>query len=593
MERNDLTQPICFFQCALFNVVLRLFFIFLDNILMSYELRVMNYFRTTIKTLILLLLWQTSVQLVTQAQDIQGQAIKFGRVLKLVESFYVDTVNINKLTERAITEMLSTLDPHSIYISKDEMAEMNQPLEGNFEGIGISFNVFQDTLVVMTTIPGGPSEKVGLRPGDRIIKVDAKNIAKIGLKTADVFKLLRGDKGTKVNLTVLRKGEHNPLEFTIIRDKIPIFSLDASFMLNKETAYIKLNKFAATTIDEYKEAMKSLNANAKVKSLVLDLRGNGGGFLGAAYELANQFLDEKKLIVYTEGTHSPRRDYFSTTRGDFVNGNLVILIDEGSASASEIVSGAIQDWDRGVLIGRRSFGKGLVQQPFPLNDGSMIRLTTAHYYTPAGRNIQKPYKEDIKDYRNEYIKRYERGEMFNKDSISLPDSLMMRTLVTKRKVYGGGGIMPDLFIPLDTSRYYRYFNNLVRKNVLFPFVVGFIDRNRDQLKAQYKTFTDFKNNFQVTDTLMAILIKAGEKEGIKRDDESLKISGAIIARQIRALVARDLYEAGCYYQIMLEDDKEVKKAIEILSDQKGFDQYLNKVEEKKGFFSKLFSHKKV
>src|ERR1035437_8635648 len=500
----------------------------------------MNYFRTTIKTLILLLLLLTSVQLATKAQDIQGQAIKFGRVLKLVESFYVDTVNINKLTERAITEMLSTLDPHSIYISKDEMAEMNQPLEGNFEGIGISFNVFQDTLVVMTTIPGGPSEKVGLRPGDRIIKVDAKNIAKIGLKTADVFKLLRGDKGTKVNLSVLRKGEHAPLEFTIIRDKIPIFSLDASFMLDKETAYIKLNKFAATTIDEYKEAMKSLTANAKVKSLVLDLRGNGGGFLGAAYELANQFLDEKKLIVYTEGIHSPRRDYFSTTRGDFVNGNLVILIDEGSASASEIVSGAIQDWDRGVLIGRRSFGKGLVQQPFPLNDGSMIRLTTAHYYTPAGRNIQKPYKEDIKDYKNEYIKRFEKGEMFNKDSISLPDSLMMRTLVTKRKVYGGGGIMPDIFIPMDTSRYYRYFNNLVRKNVLFPFVVGFIDKNRNQLKAQYKTFTDFKNNFLVTDTMMEVLIKAGEKEGIKRDDESLKISGAIIERQIRALIARDL-----------------------------------------------------
>jgi len=522
------------------------------------------------------LLLLTSVQLVTSAQDIQGQAIKFGRVLKLIESFYVDTTNINKLTENAISEMLSTLDPHSIYISKDEVAEMNQPLEGNFEGIGISFNVFQDTLMVMTTIPGGPAEMVGLRPGDRIVKVDAKSIVNIGLKTADVYKLLRGDKGTTVNLIVIRKGEHAPLEFTIIRDKIPIFSLDASFMLNKETAYIKLNKFAATTIDEYKVAIKELSDKAKVKNLVLDLRGNGGGFLGAAYELANQFLEEKKLIVYTEGTHSPRRDYFSTTRGDFIQGNLIVLIDEGSASASEIVSGAIQDWDRGVLIGRRTYGKGLVQQPFPLNDGSMIRLTTAHYYTPAGRNIQKPYKDDIKNYKNEYFKRFTNGEMFNKDSISLPDSLMIKTLVTKRKVYGGGGIMPDIFVPMDTSIYYRYSNNLIRKNVLFPFVVGFIDKNRDQIKTKYKSVADFKDNFHVTDIMMDELIKAGEKEGIKKDEESLKISGVIIARQIKALVARDMFDMGAYYQIMIEDDKEVEKALEILSDQKGFNRYLNK-----------------
>ena len=536
----------------------------------------MNYLDAVKKSLLLLLIFISLDPVVIFAQDVQSQAIKFGRVLNLIDNFYVDTTNVNKLTEHAISELLSTLDPHSVYISKDEVAEMNQPLEGNFEGIGISFNIFQDTLMVMTTIPGGPSESVGLKPGDRIVKVNEKVIVGIGLKNQEVFKLLRGDKGTRVNLVIIRKGEKAPLDFTIIRDKIPIFSVDASFLLNKETAYIKLNKFAATTISEYQEAMKSLSAKAKIKNLVLDLRGNGGGFLGAAYDLANQFLEENKLIVYTEGIHSPRRDYLSTTRGDFIQGNLIILIDEGSASASEIVSGAIQDWDRGVLIGRRSFGKGLVQQPFSLNDGSVIRLTTAHYYTPAGRNIQKPYKDDIKNYRNEYLKRYEKGEMFSKDSISLPDSLMMKTLVTKRKVYAGGGIMPDIFIPMDTSMYYRYFNNLVRKNVLFPFVVGFIDKNRELIKAKYKSFDDFKLNFHVDDQEMEELIKAGEKEKVKRDDESLKVSGVIIARQIRALVAREIYNSGSYYQIMIEDDKEVEKALEILSNQHDFNRYLNK-----------------
>lgn len=524
--------------------------------------------------LLSLLLPFTTIQ--SQAQDIQSQAVKFGRVLRLIETYYVDTTNVSKLTERAITEMLATLDPHSVYISKDEVKEMNQPLEGNFEGIGISFNIFQDTLVVMTTIPGGPSERVGLHPGDRIVKVDGKNIAKIGLKNNDVFGMLRGAKGTKVNLSILRNSEKNPLDFTIIRDKIPIYSLDAAFLLNKETAYMKLNRFSATSVEEYTKAMKSLSESGKVKNLVLDLRGNGGGYLGAAYELVNKFLDEKKLIVYTEGTHSPRRDYYSTTKGDFVNVNLVLLIDEGSASASEIVAGAIQDWDRGVIIGRRSFGKGLVQQPFELNDGSMIRLTTAHYYTPAGRNIQKPYKEDIKDYRNEYYKRMEKGEMFNKDSISFPDSLMKLTLVTKRHVYSGGGIMPDIFMPMDTSKYYRYFNDLVRKNVLFPYVVGFIDKNRDNIKTKYPVFNDFKRGFQVTPEMIDNLVKAGEKEKIKKDEASLKVSGKNIARQIKALIARDIYEPEAYYEVMIEDDKEVEKAIEVLSNPKIYNKYLGR-----------------
>lgn len=510
------------------------------------------------------------------AQDVQSQAIKFGRVLKLVDAFYVDTANINKLTENAITDLLSRLDPHSVYITKAEVEEMNQPLEGNFEGVGISFNIIQDTLIVMTTIPGGPSEKVGLRPGDRIVKVDAKNIASTGIKSQDVFGLLRGPKGTTVVLKIVRKGEDSPLEFTIIRDKIPIYSLDAAFMLNKETAFIKLNRFSATTIEEYTNAVKSLEKQGKLKNMVLDLRGNGGGYLGAAYELANQFLEAKKLIVYTEGSHSPRKDYLSNTNGDFLKGNLIILIDEGTASASEIVSGAIQDWDRGVLIGRRTFGKGLVQQPFALNDGSIIRLTTAHYYTPAGRNIQKPYKDNPENYRNDYVKRYESGELFNKDSISTADSLMTKTLVTKRKVFGGGGIVPDIFVPLDTSVHYRYFNNLVRKNIFFPYVVSYIDQNRKEVLKKYPDFQSFRDNFKVASATLDELMVLGEKSGIKKEPESVKELKDVIFRQIRALIARDLYEPWHYYRIMLEDDVEVKKAIELLSDPKSYSRLLNR-----------------
>lgn len=494
----------------------------------------------------------------------------------MVDAFYVDTTNMGKLTESAIVGLLAKLDPHSVYITKSEVEEMNQPLEGNFEGIGISFNILRDTLIVMTTIPGGPSEKVGLRPGDRIIRVDAKNIASTGIKNQDVFGMLRGPKGTTVTLKVLRRGESAPLDFTIVRDKIPIYSLDAAFRIGKETAFIKLNRFSATSIQEYTEAMKKLEKEGKITNMILDLRGNGGGYLGAAYELANQFLEANKLIVYTEGVHSPRRDYFSKTNGDFLKGNLVILIDEGSASASEIVSGAIQDWDRGVLIGRRTFGKGLVQQPFELNDGSMIRLTTAHYYTPAGRNIQKPYKDDPENYRNDYVRRYERGELFNKDSISHADSLMTTTLVTKRKVFGGGGIMPDLFVPLDTSVHYKYFNLLIRKNIFFPYVVSYIDQHRKELLVRYPNFQLFRDNFAVPANMPDEIMALGEKSGVKREEESMKALQKQVFRQIRALIARDLYEPGDYYKIMIEDDQEVKKAVELLADPKAFARSLNR-----------------
>lgn len=540
-----------------------------------------------------------------KAQDVQNSTMKYGRLLRLIDSYYVDTTNVDALTEKAIVEVLRSLDPHSVYISKAEVEKMNEPLQGNFEGVGISFNVYRDTLMVVTTVAGGPSEKVGMRAGDRIVAVDAKNIAGVGLKNADVYDYLRGKKGTKVELKVKRKGEPNLLDFTVIRDKIPINSLDASYMLNENTGYIKLNKFAATTTAEFFDAIKALKAGAKLNNLVLDLRGNGGGYLNAAIELADQFLSAYKLIVYTQGSHAEKKEYTSTALGELEQGKLILLIDDGSASASEIVAGAIQDWDRGVLIGRRSFGKGLVQQPFPLTDGSMVRLTTAHYYTPSGRCIQKPYNEGIDEYQKDYLKRMKSGELFSKDSIVENKTQKYATKVSNRTVYGGGGIMPDVFVPLDTSKYYIYYNTLNRKNVVYTGVLDIMDANREQFKAKYPDFKTFNEKFAVSDEMVEKIMAAGDKidapketpeiktedgdgkvvknavankkDNTKPDAKSVEFARPLLKKQIKALIARDLFSLSYYFEVMNAEDDVIKKAVEVIS--------------KKGQYEKILSGK--
>jgi carboxyl-terminal processing protease len=505
----------------------------------------------------------------TAQESVQQNQLKFGRLLRLVDGYYVDSADVDKLTEKAIIHLLSELDPHSVYISKDEVDKMNEPLQGNFEGIGISFNIFKDTLLVTAIIPGGPSEKVGIRAGDRIVKVDKKNIAGTGIKNSDVFDLLRGVKGTTVEIQVLRRNVDEMLDFAIVRDKIPIYSLDASYMLDEETGFIKLNKFSATTTDEFTQAINELKA-LNMQNLILDLRGNGGGYLKTAIEISDQFIGNNKLIVYTDGQNDPKREYKATSRGNFREGSLVILVDESSASASEIVSGAVQDWDRGLIIGRRSFGKGLVQKPYFLTDGSMVRLTTAHYYTPSGRAIQKPYRNGVEEYRRDYLDRFSTGQLFSADSIFLPDSLKFKTMVSGRDVYGGGGIMPDIFIPMDTSAHNRYYNRLRRNNIVYNFVLDYVDSNRSNLQKQYPDFEAFNKNFEVTSPMIENIVAAGEKEGIERDEASLSFTLRTMEKEIKALIARDIYTRNEFYRIIFEDDEAVIKALEVIENKERY-----------------------
>ncbi len=498
-----------------------------------------------------------------QQHDPKKSDQKFAAALQIIRLQYVDTTNEEKLTEAAIAAMLKELDPHSVYMSKSDIDKANEPLIGNFDGIGVQFNIIKDTIIVITPVPNGPSEKLGIMSGDKIVKIDGEDAVGKDINSEYVVKKLRGPKGSSVKVSIFRRGKKELLEYTIVRDKIPINSLDAAYMATSEIGYIKLNKFAQNTMAEFSEALKKLKKSG-MKSLILDLRDNSGGYLNTAIELADEFLKKDEMIVYTEGVNSPRQVNIATSVGEFEKGKLVVLINEGSASASEIVTGAVQDWDRGLVIGRRSFGKGLVQRPFTLPDLSVIRLTTAHYYTPTGRCVQKPYNDGVEKYYKDLQDRYKHGELMNPDSIKFPDSLKYYT-PNKRVVYGGGGIMPDIFIPLDTTKFSDYYSDLLRKNIINQFVLKYLEDNREKLKAKYPDVEAFLKGYFIDEAFMNSFFAFSDAEGVKKDEAGYKTSELYIKNFIKAWIARNLWDYDAYWRISNEEDDvfiEAVKAIE-------------------------------
>lgn len=555
----------------------------------------------------------------SQQDSLRIATNKTGQTLALINYFYVDTASLDIIADKGIEAMLKELDPHSIFINKDEVKKMNEPLEGNFDGIGVSFQFMNDSIHVVEVISGGPAEKVGMLAGDIIIKVDDDVATGDTIKNDWVFKHLRGEKGTKVKVTVKRANRKEPIVFTITRDKIPLHSIDTWFMVDEQIGYVRLSRFAQTSTDEFIQAVKELQKEG-MKDLIFDLRSNGGGYLNIAFEIGDHFLSGNKMIVYTEGVKSPKQTYDATRKGLFEEGRLIILVDEYSASASEIVSGAVQDWDRGIILGRRTFGKGLVQRPFPLEDKSQIRLTTSRYYTPSGRCIQKPYDEGVEAYKNDYAQRYKHGEMTNADSIHFADSLKYKTN-KGRTVYGGGGIMPDIFIPMDTSRASDYLINLRSKSLFNNFTLNWVEENRENFLKKAPEFSNFSKEYDKLNLLKDFEAYA-EKEGVTKNEikkewvnqivmdylkneindsnaanyqsyeeyakkltakenlvkeiiekakaedkkaENLnKESEIYIATTLKALIARNLYGTKYFYMCTSETDDELQKAIEIL-----------------------------
>jgi carboxyl-terminal processing protease len=478
-----------------------------------------------------------------------GEFNKLSDVLSYIQQEYVDTVDREMLVNSSIEKMLQALDPHSAYIPAEELRSANEPLEGNFEGIGVEFHIQSDTIMVVSALSGGPSEAVGIRAGDRIVKVEDTLVAGVGITNAEVMQKLRGPGGTKVNVKIARRGVSKLLDFTITRGKIPIYSLDVAYMVNDSTGYIKISRFAATTYEEFMQAALPLKKKG-MKHLVLDLRGNPGGYLDAATKLADEFLDKNKTIVYTEGKSRPRSNYESTASGDFENTNVVILIDEGSASASEIVAGALQDWDRATIVGRRSFGKGLVQEQTILPDGSALRLTIARYYTPTGRSIQKPYQNGYEDYNNELLQRFDHNELITADSIRFADSLKFTTPGGKI-VYGGGGIMPDVFVPIDTSgRNNQFLIGVLNSGLTSQFAYDYVDDNRGKLQS-YKSAADYIRNFEVSESVFNNFLKKSDEMKIIRTPAEVTDAAPYLKNQIKAYIGRQLFKSEAFFPVLL------------------------------------------
>ncbi len=482
---------------------------------------------------------------------------KLNEIVGLINNKYVDSIDINQIQEDAINDLLSELDPHSSYSGPVEFKAMNETLEGNFEGIGVEFHLLNDTILVVSAISGGPSEEIGIRSGDKIIRINGQTVAGTGMKNTDVVQKLRGEGGTKVTVTILRNGQ-KARDYQITRGQIPLNSIDVAYMLNDTEGYIKLTKFSATTEDEFEDALIQLKAKG-MKELILDLRGNGGGYLNAAIAVSDQFLDDKKLIVYTQGRKQPRQDFYATSKGLFEKGKLFILIDEGSASASEIVTGAVQDWDRGTVIGRRSFGKGLVQDQTMLRDGSALRLTIARYFTPTGRSIQKSYSNGIQSYNEDLNERLKNGQLLSADSVHFSDSLKFTTPGGK-VVYGGGGIMPDIFVSLDTTGFSGFYGEVSARGIINEYAYELTDRSRKKLSS-YKNIKDFINEYNLTESDMNDFVNYAKKRDSKINLTGLSISTPTIKNQLKALIARQLFKDEGFYRVIQSTDPVIKKAM--------------------------------